>query len=109
MLALKNEKRTYNIWVIIDGVAMVGAQVLLYMARAYYDCNQIGEAKRCLLRAVHLAPSDWKLRFNVAFCLQASAMCAVHGRGRYDIQTQPHLQQKTCMLLLLPDHRSLCP
>jgi tetratricopeptide (TPR) repeat protein len=33
------------------------AGVLLYLARAYYDSENLLEAKRTLLRAIHVAPT----------------------------------------------------
>eukprot|EP00882_Tetradesmus_deserticola_P012382 GHRQ01013123.1.p1 GENE.GHRQ01013123.1~~GHRQ01013123.1.p1 ORF type:complete len:722 (+),score=423.52 GHRQ01013123.1:290-2455(+) len=50
------------------------AQVLLYMARAHHDAGDHLAAKRALLRALHLAPSDIKIRFNLAFVLQEWAV-----------------------------------
>ncbi|GFR40487.1 hypothetical protein Agub_g1054 [Astrephomene gubernaculifera] len=51
-------------------------QVLLYLARALYDSNKLGEAQVCLKRAIHLAPTDYKLRFNFALTLQEWAVRA---------------------------------
>ena len=48
-------------------------QVLLYLARALYDSNKLTEAQSCLKRAIHLAPTDYKLRFNYALTLQVCA------------------------------------
>jgi RNA polymerase-associated protein CTR9 len=47
--------------------------VLLYMARAYYDWDHLQECKRTLLRALHLRPTDQRLRFDVALALQEFA------------------------------------
>eukprot|EP00198_Chlamydomonas_reinhardtii_P002531 XP_001691867.1 Paf1 complex component [Chlamydomonas reinhardtii] len=49
-------------------------QVLLYLARALYDSNKLTEAQSCLKRAIHLAPTDYKLRFNYALTLQEWAV-----------------------------------
>ncbi|KAG2448186.1 hypothetical protein HYH02_006771 [Chlamydomonas schloesseri] len=49
-------------------------QVLLYLARALYDSNKLSEAQSCLKRAIHLAPTDYKLRFNYALTLQEWAV-----------------------------------
>jgi RNA polymerase-associated protein CTR9 len=38
--------------------------------RAHYDADQLPEAKRTLTKALHLAPTDHKLRFNVAVTMQ---------------------------------------
>lgn len=37
---------------------------------AQYDADQLPEAKRTLTKALHLAPTDHQLRFNVALTLQ---------------------------------------
>ena len=47
-------------------------QVLLYLARGHYDSNDLKSAKQCLLKAVHIAPTDYKLRFNAALTMQVS-------------------------------------
>lgn len=46
------------------------AEVSLLLARAFYDADQMPQARRALLRAVHLNPTDMQLRFNVALVLQ---------------------------------------
>jgi len=43
------------------------------MARAYYDWDHLQECKRTLLRALHLRPTDQRLRFDVALALQEFA------------------------------------
>lgn len=50
------------------------AGVLLYLARAYYDSENLLEAKRTLLRAIHVAPTDPRLRFNLALVMQQYAV-----------------------------------
>jgi Flp pilus assembly protein TadD len=40
------------------------------MARAHHDAGDHLAAKRALLKALHLAPNDIKIRFNLAFVLQ---------------------------------------
>jgi RNA polymerase-associated protein CTR9 len=45
-------------------------QILLYIARANYDSHDLQQAKQCLLRAIHLAPTDHKLWFNAALTMQ---------------------------------------
>jgi len=47
-------------------------QVLLYLSRVYYDSDDLQDAKKVLLQAIHRDPSDYKLRFNVALTMQAS-------------------------------------
>ena len=46
------------------------SQILLYIARAYYEAEQYHECKRTLLRAMHLNPSNHTLRFNAAISMQ---------------------------------------
>ena len=41
--------------------------------RAYYDSNNLPEAKRTLLQAIHVAPMDHRLRFNLALVMQVRA------------------------------------
>ena len=48
------------------------SQVLLYLARGHYDSDDLKTAKMYLLRAIHIAPTDYKLRFNAALTMQAS-------------------------------------
>lgn len=48
--------------------------VLLYLARALYDQGKNHEAKRTLLKALHLVPNDHQLLFNVALCMQNYAV-----------------------------------
>lgn len=50
------------------------ALVMLYLARAQYDADQLPEAKATLTKALHLAPTDHKLRFDVAVTLQEWAV-----------------------------------
>ena len=51
------------------------AEVLLLLARAFYDAEQMPQARAALLRAVHLDPTNMQLRFNVALVLQARPSC----------------------------------
>jgi hypothetical protein len=44
------------------------------MARAHHDAGDHLAAKRALLKALHLAPNDIKIRFNLAFVLQVRHM-----------------------------------
>ncbi|KAK9810525.1 hypothetical protein WJX72_012163 [[Myrmecia] bisecta] len=50
------------------------ARILLYLARAHYDADNLMEAKSALLRAMHLDPSDHKLGFNTALTMQEFAV-----------------------------------
>ena len=44
--------------------------IMLYLARALYDAGRNSEAKRVLLKAMHLAPLQQELRFNAAVTMQ---------------------------------------
>eukprot|EP00798_Chlamydomonas_sp_ICE-L_P008150 gene8150-1403_t len=48
--------------------------VLLYLARAHYDGGDLRAAKQHLLRCIHVAPTDYKIRFNVALTMQEWAV-----------------------------------
>lgn len=45
-------------------------QILLYLARTHYEAEQWQDCKKTLLRAVHLAPSNYMLRFDVGVAMQ---------------------------------------
>lgn len=45
-------------------------QVLLYLARTHYEAEQWLDCKKTLLRAIHLAPSNYTLRFDAGVTLQ---------------------------------------
>uniref|UniRef100_A0A0E0EB49 Uncharacterized protein n=1 Tax=Oryza meridionalis TaxID=40149 RepID=A0A0E0EB49_9ORYZ len=40
------------------------ATILLYLARTHYEAEQWQDCRKTLLRAIHLAPSNYLLRFN---------------------------------------------
>lgn len=46
------------------------SQVLLYLARTHYEAEQWQDCKKTLLRAIHLAPSNYTLRFDMGVALQ---------------------------------------
>lgn len=46
------------------------SQVLLYLARTHYEAEQWQDCKKTLLRAIHLAPSNYTLKFDVGVALQ---------------------------------------
>lgn len=46
------------------------SQILLYLARTHYEAEQWQDCKKTLLRAIHLAPSNYALRFNVGVVMQ---------------------------------------
>lgn len=51
-------------------------QLLLYLARAHYDADDLAAARRALQSAVRLAPSDARLWFDLALVLQEAAVRA---------------------------------
>lgn len=48
------------------------ATLLLYLGRAYYDAGELKNARTVLLKAVHVAPSDHRLLFNIALTMQVA-------------------------------------
>ncbi|KAF5837235.1 hypothetical protein DUNSADRAFT_4626 [Dunaliella salina] len=44
--------------------------VLLYLSRAFYDSDDLQQAKKVLLKAIHRDPADYHTRFNVALAMQ---------------------------------------
>ncbi|XP_052181435.1 protein CTR9 homolog [Diospyros lotus] len=46
------------------------SQVLLYLARTYYEAEQWQDCKKTLLRAIHLAPSNYTLKFDAGVAMQ---------------------------------------
>lgn len=48
--------------------------VLLYLSRAYYDSDDLQQAKKVLLKAIHRDPADYHMRFNVALTMQEWAV-----------------------------------
>lgn len=44
--------------------------VLQYLARTHYEAEQWQECKKTLLRAIHLAPSNYTLRFDAGVAMQ---------------------------------------
>lgn len=46
------------------------AQILLYLARTHYEAEQWQDCKKSLLRAIHLAPSNYTLRFDAGVAMQ---------------------------------------
>uniref|UniRef100_A0A6N2MLX0 Uncharacterized protein n=1 Tax=Salix viminalis TaxID=40686 RepID=A0A6N2MLX0_SALVM len=46
------------------------SQILLYLARTHYEAEQWQDCKRTLLRAIHLAPSNYTLRFDAGVAMQ---------------------------------------
>ena len=46
------------------------SQILLYLARTHYEAEQWQDCKRTLLRAIHLSPSNYALRFDAGVVMQ---------------------------------------
>ncbi|XP_066348969.1 protein CTR9 homolog [Miscanthus floridulus] len=44
--------------------------ILLYLARTHYEAERWQDCRKTLLRAIHLAPSNYLLRFNVGVSMQ---------------------------------------
>ena len=45
-------------------------RLLLYLAKAQYECDEIEAARTTIAKALHLAPTDHRLRFNAAYLMQ---------------------------------------
>lgn len=45
-------------------------RLLLYLAKAQYEADKTQEATKTVAKALHLAPSDHRLRFNLAYLMQ---------------------------------------
>lgn len=58
------------------------SQVLLYLARTHYEAEQWQECKKTLLRAIHMAPSNYTLRFDVGVTLQKFSMSTLQKTKR---------------------------
>jgi len=49
------------------------SEILLYLARTHYEAEQWQDwIKKTLLRPIHLAPSNYTLRFNVGVAMQTT-------------------------------------
>ncbi|KAL5572369.1 hypothetical protein UlMin_021966 [Ulmus minor] len=46
------------------------SQILLYLARTHYEAEQWQDCKKTLLRAIHLSPSNYALRFDAGVVMQ---------------------------------------
>ncbi|XP_047319890.1 protein CTR9 homolog [Impatiens glandulifera] len=46
------------------------SQILLYLARTHYEAEQWEDCKKTLLRAIHLAPSNYTLKFDAGVAMQ---------------------------------------
>lgn len=45
-------------------------RLLLYLAKAEYEADEVKEAIKTVSKALHIAPTDHRLRFNVAYLMQ---------------------------------------
>ncbi|XP_073008997.1 protein CTR9 homolog [Typha latifolia] len=57
-------------------------QVLLYLARTHYEAEQWQDCKKALLRAIHLAPSNYTLRFDAGVAMQKFSMSTLQKTKR---------------------------
>ena len=76
------------------------SQILLYIARAYYEAEQYHECTQTLLRAIHLNPSNRTLRFNAAISMQKFSTATLHKSKRTaDEVRQAILELKSALRL----------
>ncbi|CAI5957934.1 unnamed protein product [Closterium sp. NIES-64] len=86
-LAVKLYEKTLKRFFASGAVGASGAEgfhlrTLSYMARAQYDADQLAQCRRSLLLAVHVAPNNAALRFNVAVALQKMAVTVLKQEKR---------------------------
>ncbi|CAI5515035.1 unnamed protein product [Closterium sp. Naga37s-1] len=86
-LAVKLYEKTLKRFFASGAVGASGAEgfhlrTLSYMARAQYDADQLAQCRRSLLLAVHVAPNNAALRFNVAMALQKMAVTVLKQEKR---------------------------
>ncbi|XP_010541982.1 PREDICTED: protein CTR9 homolog [Tarenaya hassleriana] len=58
------------------------SQILLYLARTHYEAEQWQECKKTLLRAIHLAPSNYTFRFDLGAVMQKSSSSTLQKKKR---------------------------
>ena len=58
--------------------------IMLYLARALYDAGKNSQAKRVLLKAIHLQPTQNLLRFNSAVTMQVGCWVMSLGVMEHD-------------------------
>lgn len=58
------------------------SQILLYLARTQYEAEQWQDCKRTLLRAIHLAPSNYTLRFDAGVAMQKFSASTLQKKKR---------------------------
>ncbi|PQQ04647.1 protein CTR9 homolog isoform X1 [Prunus yedoensis var. nudiflora] len=80
------------------------SQILLYLARTHYEAEQWQDCKKNLLRAIHLAPSNYTLRFEqvrstvaelenaVRLFRQLSAASSLHFHGFDEKKIDTHVE-----------------
>ncbi|GJP49352.1 hypothetical protein CLOM_g8574 [Closterium sp. NIES-68] len=86
-LAVKLYEKTLKRFFASGAVGTGGSEgthlrALSYMARAQYDADQLAQCRRSLLLAMHVAPSNAALRFNVAVALQKMAVTVLKQEKR---------------------------
>ncbi|EFJ08114.1 hypothetical protein SELMODRAFT_161156, partial [Selaginella moellendorffii] len=56
--------------------------ILLYLARTHYEAEQWQECKRVLMHAIHMAPSNYMLRFDAAITMQKFSTATLQKQKR---------------------------
>ncbi len=63
--------------------------MFLCLARACYDSDDLKAAKRYLMRAIHIAPTDYRLRFNAGLTMQASVWTHIWEASQMELRWIP--------------------
>lgn len=53
-------------------------RLLLYLAKAQYEGDQVDHAIKTVAKALHIAPGDHRLRFNAAYLMQQAGAKVLH-------------------------------
>ncbi|BDA40854.1 RNA polymerase-associated protein CTR9 homolog [Coccomyxa sp. Obi] len=105
-LALDKPKLAIQVYTSVLRKSFHGCQptLLLYLSRAYYDAGDLKEARSVLLKAVHLAPSDHRLHFNIALTMQQYAVRLLkQSRAEGDVSRLAEFEE--AVMDLLQAHR----
>lgn len=79
--------------------------IMLYLARALYDAGKNSQAKRVLLKAIHLQPTQNLLRFNSAVTMQVGLWGHGHVLWCFGLP----LQDSKCVIRCLhTSNNSIC-
>ncbi|GAB2288758.1 hypothetical protein Dimus_023070 [Dionaea muscipula] len=62
--------------------------ILLYLARTHYEAEEWRECGRTLLRAIHLAPSNYTFRFNVGVVMRKFSASTLN-KARKNVDEDP--------------------